>query len=99
VCSTVGSEPRAPGCEWFKDIVILTHTECALFTRRWGDRTPHESLPVKAPENDPMATHAYRQFFRLVVGSISVWYSKHNTPNPLGMLPDAPISNEDKFAI
>ena len=55
------------------------------------DRTPHESLPYQ--DSEPV----YRQFFRLVVGRISVWYAKHNTPNPLGVLPDAPISYEDKF--
>lgn len=72
---------------------LLKANEMCWFT----DRTPHESLPVQAPENDPSATHVYRQFFRLVVGPISVWYSKHNTPNPLGIEPDAPISDEDKF--
>lgn len=53
------------------------------------DKTPHESCPVKEK--------VYRQFFRLVVGPIGVWYSKHNTPNPFGVQPDAPISHEDKF--
>jgi hypothetical protein len=72
---------------------LLRANEMCWFT----DRTPHESLPVQAPENDPKATQVYRQFFRLVVGPISVWYSKHNTPNPLGIQPDAPISDEDKF--
>jgi hypothetical protein len=72
---------------------LLKANEMYWFT----DRTPHESLPVQAPENDPTATRVYRQFFRLVVGPISVWYSKHNTPNPLGIQPDAPISDEDKF--
>ncbi len=62
------------------------------------DRTPHESLPVRAPDGDPTATHVYRQFVRLVVGDISVWYSKHNTPNPTGLQPAAPISDEDKFS-
>lgn len=61
------------------------------------DRTPHESLPVTALHDDPEATQVYRQFFRLVVGKISVWYKKHNTPNPLGVEPDAPISDIDKF--
>jgi hypothetical protein len=61
------------------------------------DRTPHESLPLQAPKYDPDAKFVYRQFFRLVVGKISVWYSKHNTPNPL-VQPDAPISDEDKFS-
>jgi len=55
------------------------------------DRTPHESLPH---DRD-----AHRQFFRLVVGRISVWYSRHNAPNPLGVQPDAPVSDADKFAI
>jgi hypothetical protein len=63
------------------------------------DRTPHEALPIQAPADDPTATMVYRQFFRLVAGKISVWHSKHNTPNPEGVLPDAPISDEDKFAI
>lgn len=72
---------------------MLKANEMCWFT----DRTPHESLPIQAPKNDPKATHVYRQFFRLVVGPISVWYSKHNTPNPLGIQPDAPISDEDKF--
>jgi len=63
------------------------------------DRTPHEALPIQAPADDPLPTMVYRQFFRLVVGKISVWYSKHNTPNPEGVMPDAPISDEDKFAI
>ena len=59
------------------------------------DRTPHKSNPIVS--DDPDVKFVYRQFFRLVVGKISVWYSKHNTPNPLGILPDAPISDEDKF--
>ena len=61
------------------------------------DRTPHESLPIQAPTSDPNAKYVYRQFFRLVVGPISVWYSRHNTENPLGIQPDCPISDEDKF--
>ena len=52
------------------------------------DRTPHESMPV---EED-----CKRQYFRLIVGKISVWYSQHNTANPL-YEPDAPIVNESKF--
>lgn len=53
------------------------------------DKTPHESCLV--------TERVYRQFFRLVVGPIGVWYSKHNTPNPFGVMPDAPISDENKF--
>lgn len=53
------------------------------------DRTPHESLPVKQT--------CYRQFFRLVVGKVGGWFPKHNTPNPLGVQPDCPIFDVDKF--
>ena len=62
------------------------------------DRTPHESLPLCAPPDNPGAKVVQRSFFRLVVGKLSVWYSKHNTPNPMGLLPDCPISHADKFA-
>lgn len=62
------------------------------------DRTPHESLPIQAVASDPGAQAVYRQFFRLVAGPIAVWYAKHSTLNPLGVQPDAPISQEDKFA-
>ena len=62
------------------------------------DRTPHESMPLAAPPEDPTATRVYRQFFRLVVGPISVWYTKHNTPSPVGVPPEAQVSHEDKFA-
>ena len=55
------------------------------------DRTPHRSNP-----NGTDST-VHRQFFRLVVGPIALWYSKHNTPNPLGVQPSAPISDVDKF--
>lgn len=65
----------------------LQKNELVWFT----DTTPHESLPIISDQP------VYRQFFRLVIGKISVWYSKHNTPNPLGILPDAPISDKDKF--
>lgn len=59
------------------------------------DSTPHESLPLYAVINKQVQ----RSFFRLVVGDIDVWYSKHNTPNPLGTKPDCPISYIDKFNI
>lgn len=52
------------------------------------DRTPHESLPMREG--------GHRQFFRLVVGPIGVWYAKHNTWNPL-CEPNAPICHDDKF--
>lgn len=39
------------------------------------DATPHESLPLE--------TDGYRQFFRLVTSSLSVWYPGHSTANEL----------------
>ena len=57
------------------------------------DTTPHEALPVSEA--------GYRQFFRLVASEVSVWYSKHSTPNPLGITPDpsrTKIVDDDKFA-
>lgn len=53
-------------------------------------RTPHESLPLKRA--------AHRQFFRLVVGKIDVWYARHSTPNPACPVPDdVHISHVSKF--
>lgn len=51
------------------------------------DRTPHESLPCSGK----------RQFFRLVTSEVSMWFSKHSTPNPLGIQPNARIIDRDKF--
>jgi hypothetical protein len=45
------------------------------------DRTPHESLPV------PVGVR--RQYFRLVVGTVSAWFADHSTRNPLGFTPEA----------
>lgn len=54
------------------------------------DKTPHEALPSK--ENFK------RQFIRIVSNDISVWFSKHNTPNPKGIQPECEIVHFDKFA-
>jgi hypothetical protein len=54
------------------------------------DRTPHESLPLPPPAT-------YKQFFRLVVGPLGEWYSKHNTANPTGVAPDTIVTDVDKF--
>ena len=57
------------------------------------DRTPHESLPVKEV--------TYRQFFRLVMSEVSLWYEDHSTPNPKGVKPDPKITKivkGNKFA-
>jgi len=56
---------------------------------RIGDQTPHASI---ASTQD-----TYRQFFRLVGHEIGVWYSRHSTPNPFGVLPCAPIVTSSKF--
>jgi hypothetical protein len=53
------------------------------------DRTPHESLPVKKD--------CFRQFFRLVTSDVTLWYSKHSTPSPFGILPGAKVVDFDKF--
>lgn len=55
------------------------------------DATPHEAMPSQ------IQGEFVRQFFRLVVGEISVWFSKHNTQNPTGYKPDAPIIDINKF--
>ncbi len=39
------------------------------------DRTPHESLVLKEGTT--------RQFFRLVTGEVSAWFTAHNTANPI----------------
>jgi hypothetical protein len=54
------------------------------------DRTPHEALP--------MPGGGHRQFFRLVVGPVDVWYAGHNTWNPL-CDPDATICHDNKFDV
>jgi len=56
------------------------------------DTTPHEALPV---EED-----CYRQFFRVVSCTVSVWYENHSTKNRLGIVPDPSITTiitGDKF--
>ena len=53
------------------------------------DATPHESLPL------PQGTH--RQFFRLVTGKISGWWTQHSTPNRLGVRPDCQVFTHSKF--
>lgn len=71
--------------------IPITHPEKMLKdTLYWmTDKTPHEALPS---EHDH-----YRQFIRIVSEDISVWYTKHNTPNPLGVMPTCPITETNKF--
>jgi hypothetical protein len=55
------------------------------------DRTPHVVLPQAARE--------YRQFFRLVTSSLSIWNAVHNTPNPKVKLPDhVLVVNKSRFS-
>lgn len=54
-----------------------------------SDRTPHEGLPALRT--------GMRQFFRLVSENVGVWFSRHNTPNPLGVKPSCRIVDWDKF--
>ena len=48
------------------------------------DRTPHEALPMKES--------GYRQFFRLVTDNVGLWYERHSTSNPNGVVPDPKIT-------
>jgi len=53
------------------------------------DSTPHESIPLEQG--------AYRQYFRFVTSSVSVWYEKHSTKNRLGIQPPCKVITHDKF--
>eukprot|EP00438_Fugacium_kawagutii_P031861 Skav224114 [mRNA] locus=scaffold2427:168159:169367:- [translate_table: standard] len=56
-----------------------------------SDATPHESMPL--------LEDTHRQYFRLVTSSVSLWYSKHSTENPL-VKPDEKVTriiDTDKF--
>lgn len=62
-----------------EDMSVKPHRPKANEIYWMTDRTIHEALPMK--ETGP------RQFFRLVLGQISHWHSRHNTPNPCGVVP------------
>jgi hypothetical protein len=53
------------------------------------DRTPHCNMPA--------FKDGIRQWFRLVSNKVGAWYTKHSTPNPLGVKPTCLITDEDKF--
>lgn len=54
------------------------------------DRTPHRVLPQNKRE--------YRQFFRLVTSSLSIWNAVHNTPNPkVPLPPHVVVVNTNRF--
>ncbi len=72
-----------------EQLVGVSHTLMPANNVFWlHDRTPHASMPVR---------NTNRQFFRLVTSEVSMWFSKHSTPNPLGVQPTARIIDQDKF--
>ena len=75
---------------WTIHVSILTYTHIHTYANT-QDRTPHESMP--------MAHGTRRQYFRLVAGPVSVWYSEHSTPNPNTerYQPEATVIHSNKF--
>jgi len=56
------------------------------------DKTPHESSPV--------AFDCNRQYFRLVCGKVSAWFTSHSTANPrFNVPPNVRIVNGSKFKL
>lgn len=89
------------GIEHMRDVIEKKYEKRLLGANElcWiTDRTPHESLPLPLAQYPSQHTEQVyiRQFLRVVVGRVDVWYSKHSTPNPL-VEPDCPISDADKF--
>lgn len=84
VIGPLGSLKRVKNCIPGSEIM------CKANKLYWiTDKTPHESLPMKA--------NCYRQFFRLVTSKVTVWYDAHSSKNPLGVQPDCTIVYGDKF--
>jgi hypothetical protein len=92
-CEVWDTFVKAPGklgsCEHLREKLGAGHKMRAGELWWITDRTPHEALSI------PAGTH--RQYFRFVTNELSMWYSKHNTANPLGIEADCPISHENKF--
>lgn len=61
-----------------------------------SDLCPHEAMPQLQSKKPVM-----RQYFRLVTSAVDVWYAKHSTPNPKGIVPQhwTKVSHEDKFQV
>ncbi len=80
-------------CEYLRkslnDFPVISNESNSLYFMT--DRTPHEALPA--------SSDCFRVFFRLVVGKVDVWFKKHSTKNPLGILPgvDTKILDINKF--
>jgi hypothetical protein len=81
---------KGGGCEYLREW-IGTGTKLQANELIWmTDRTPHEALPQQSSGN--------RQFFRLVMPSVSHWFAKHSTANPKVPLPDhVKVIEGDKF--
>lgn len=82
------AEPTAIGelgnCEHLRDLVSHTEERPEACKLVWmTDTTLHESIPLEQTTR--------RQFFRLVMPGISVWFAEHSTPNPLGVMPPADV--------
>jgi hypothetical protein len=103
VASTVDRSCRAwdlsidhPGlmgnCEHLR---VMLETEwpasyMAAHTLYWmTDSCPHESLPL--------SRRTFRQWFRLVTNKVDLWYERHSTTNPLGVIAPCEIVKADKF--
>lgn len=72
-----------------EDLSSIDSFKCEPSTLYWmTDKTPHEALPSDV---------GYRQFIRVVSSNVSQWFSEHNTPNPLGIKPNCPITTRNKF--
>jgi hypothetical protein len=88
--SVPGMVDKGGGCEYLREW-IGTGTKLQANELIWmTDRTPHEALPQQSSGN--------RQFFRLVMPSVSHWFAKHSTANPKVPLPDhVKVIEGDKF--
>ena len=80
-------------------------TQCAANAMYWiTDRVPHEALPTTEEQvaqqgrptsallSDGGGGVLHRQYFRLVCPPLSHWFVDHNTPNPLGVVPNPAVT-------
>lgn len=58
---------------------------------RSNGKTANDDVPLLKRDEKTDEVYVFRQFFRLVVGPISVWHQQRNTPNPTGTSHQAPI--------
>ena len=96
-CVVYDMSVRVPGrhgdCEHLKEDPLVKASKKTLMKSGelfWvTDRCLHEALPVQQ--------NVRRQWFRLVAGNLGMWYSKHNTPNRLGIKAPCLIVDDSKF--